>query len=84
MTRKAQVIAEQIATLSKKERAEIAYQILKDLDGVPEASTVEINAAWEIEIERRIADVESGKVKLIDGDKVMAQVRNRHKSAKTI
>lgn len=34
-----------------------------------------IDAAWRIELRRRIDDIESGKVKLLDVDKSHAQLR---------
>lgn len=39
----------------------------------------EIDDAWQEEVERRIDDVESGKVKLIPGDEVFARLRERYK-----
>jgi putative addiction module component (TIGR02574 family) len=39
----------------------------------------EIDELWRIEIERRIDEVESGKVKTIPGDEVFAKIRERHK-----
>jgi len=37
----------------------------------------EIDELWKIEVERRIEDVESGKVQTIPGDEVFAKVRER-------
>lgn len=42
-------------------------------------SQKEINELWKIEVERRIDEVESGKVKTIPGDEVFAKIRERHK-----
>ena len=35
----------------------------------------EVDAAWRSEIRRRIDDIESGKVELLDADEVHAQIR---------
>jgi putative addiction module component (TIGR02574 family) len=37
----------------------------------------EIDELWKIEVERRIDEVESGKVELIPGDEVFAKIRQR-------
>lgn len=39
----------------------------------------EVEEAWKEEVERRIDDVESGKVKLIPGEEVFARMRERYK-----
>jgi len=37
----------------------------------------EIDELWKIEVERRVDEVESGKVKTIPGDEVFAKIRDR-------
>ena len=37
----------------------------------------EIDELWKVEVERRIEEVESGKVKTIPGDQVFAKIRER-------
>lgn len=39
----------------------------------------DIDKAWEAEVERRIDDVESGKVKLVPGEEVFARMRKRYR-----
>jgi len=39
----------------------------------------EIDKAWEEEIERRIDDLESGKVEAIPGEQVFAQLKAKYK-----
>ena len=38
----------------------------------------EIDEAWSAEVERRIDEVESGKVKTIPGEEVFARMRQRY------
>jgi putative addiction module component (TIGR02574 family) len=40
-------------------------------------SQSEIDELWKVEVERRIDEVESGKVKTIPGDEVFAKIRER-------
>lgn len=60
--------------LTREQRAEIAYRLIRSLDG-PEptpAEQAEIDAAWADEIERRARSIDEGKAKLIPGEQVMA------------
>jgi putative addiction module component (TIGR02574 family) len=47
--------------LEPESRAEVAAELLASLDGPSDADA---EAAWDAEIERRIADIESGAVRL--------------------
>jgi putative addiction module component (TIGR02574 family) len=59
-------------TLSAEDRARLAEELLESLDQEPES---EVEAAWDREIERRVAEVESGTVKLISAEEVHAEAR---------
>jgi putative addiction module component (TIGR02574 family) len=48
-------------------RAMLADHLLASLDGPTQK---EIDAAWAEEIERRIREIDEGKVELVDGDLV--------------
>ena len=69
-------IKEKAAQLSETERAELALALIESLDG-PAESDAEVEEAWRIEIERRVAQVEQGEVELIPGDEVIRRVRRR-------
>jgi len=57
-------------------RAMLADHLLESLDGPDQK---EIDAAWAEEIERRIRAIDEGRVKLIPGDEVLAELRSRFK-----
>jgi putative addiction module component (TIGR02574 family) len=59
-------------TLSAEDRARLAEELLESLDQEPES---EVEAAWDREIERRVAEVESGTVNLISAEEVHAEAR---------
>ena len=59
-------------TLPAEDRARLAEELLESLEGEAEA---EADAAWDREIERRVAEIESGGVKLIAGEDVHAEAR---------
>jgi putative addiction module component (TIGR02574 family) len=76
MSRVLTELKEKAAQLSETERAELALALIESLDG-PAESDAEVEEAWRIEIERRVAQVEQGEVELIPGDEVIRRVRRR-------
>lgn len=58
--------------LPPEERARLAEELLATLDHSDDG----VEAAWDAEIRKRIADVERGTVQLIPADEAFAQVRN--------
>ncbi len=57
--------------LTPGERAALAQRLLESLD-----VDAEIEEAWAAEVERRVADVESGAVQVIPIDEALAQIRS--------
>ena len=55
-------------------RAVLADHLLESLDGPDQK---EIDAAWAEEIERRIREIDEGRVKLIPGDEGLAELRSQ-------
>jgi putative addiction module component (TIGR02574 family) len=76
MSRVLTELKEKAAQLSETERAELALALIESLDG-PAESDAEVEEAWRIEVERRVAQVEQGEVELIPGDEVIRRVRRR-------
>ena len=62
------------AQLSDAERAELALSLIESLDGPGDP---DVEEAWRLEIERRIAQIDRGEVKLVSGDEVFARLRRR-------
>jgi putative addiction module component (TIGR02574 family) len=57
--------------LSPDERVRLAEEILATVHGIDE----DVDAAWDAEIKRRIAELESGAVKPIPAEEVFARLR---------
>lgn len=57
-------------------RAMLADLLLESLE---DSEKNELDAAWVEEIERRIRDIDEGRVKLIPGEEVMEGLRSRYK-----
>jgi putative addiction module component (TIGR02574 family) len=60
--------------LPQGQRAMLADHLLSSLDG---PNQNEIDAAWAEEAERRMHEIDEGKVELIDGELVMQKLRSR-------
>lgn len=62
------------ADLSESDRASLAGLLIESLEGEPDA---EVEAAWAVEIERRVAEMESGKVQGIPWEQVRQRLLDR-------
>ena len=60
--------------LSEAERAKLARDLIASLDGPADDDVAE---AWDIELCRRINEVEAGKAQLLDAEDVLARIRAR-------
>ncbi|MFT4235382.1 MAG: addiction module protein [Microbacterium sp.] len=66
-----------LLSLGRRDRAEVLHRGVQslDMDDQVAEDQAEVDAAWRFEIRRRIDDIESGKVELLDADEVHAQIR---------
>ena len=64
----------EILRLPVDERARLAFELLRSLDGEPEPGAAE---AWDAEIERRGAEVDGGTADTMTLDEYRAHVRQR-------
>jgi putative addiction module component (TIGR02574 family) len=67
----AEALLDSALKLPSEDRARIAAELIASLDGIPEAG---VEAAWDAEVERRIEQVDQGKVQLLDWNVVKAEV----------
>lgn len=58
--------------LAPDDRERLVDQLLESLN---EPAAAELNAAWESEIERRLAEYDRGEVQGIDAEEVFAKAR---------
>ncbi len=64
-------LSQKAQALPPEERVRLAEELLATVQEVD----VDAEAAWEEEIRRRIAEIDSGAVKLVPADEVFAEVR---------
>jgi len=60
--------------LSESERAELAHNLVASLDGPLE---LDVEKAWDAEIMRRLAEIDSGTANLIDREELGRRMRAR-------
>ena len=58
--------------LAPEDRERLVDQLLESLN---EPAAAELNAAWETEIERRLAEYDGGTVQAVDAAEVFAKAR---------
>ena len=67
-----ELIEAQAMQLSPKERADLADKLWLSVH-----SREDVDAAWDVEVARRIAEVDSGTVQCVPWDTVMAELRTQ-------
>lgn len=62
------------ATLPEQDRATLAGLLIDSLEGEPES---DVDAAWDVEIQKRVAEVEAGTVKTVPWEEVQRRLLAR-------
>ena len=68
-------LLEEALLLPADERASLVEKLLQSLNLPTEA---EVNQLWVEEAERRVSQIEAGKVELIPGEQVFARIRAKY------
>ncbi len=74
-------VEEEAMRMPPRRRLLLAEKLMASVDGFV---TREIGQAWDQEIERRVAEIQSGKAKGIPAGKVMAAARNKLREARRL
>lgn len=75
-------MADLVDELSRKARAlppEDRIRLAEELLATVQDVDAEVEQAWDVEIKRRIAEIDSGAAKLIPAEEVFAEVRRLFK-----
>jgi putative addiction module component (TIGR02574 family) len=75
MTEIAEKLRVELLQLADEDRAELAYCLLRSLD---EQVDGDVRAAWEVELEQRWQEMESGTVRGIAANEVLAEMRKKY------
>jgi putative addiction module component (TIGR02574 family) len=71
MGRRKEILKRELLDLDPADRAEIAEDALRSLEGTDYG---ELSPAWEAEIQSRLRDAEDGSAELIPGDDVFKEI----------
>ena len=74
MNTQSQDLLQTALALPESDRAEIAASLIRSLDT---RTDEDADAAWAVEIQRRVDSIDHGQVKLIPWDDVMHELRDR-------
>lgn len=75
MTAKAERLKSELGALTPEERAELARFLVQSLDEEQEQG---VEAAWDAELKRRAAEIESGRVGGEPAEKVLRELRAKY------
>lgn len=70
-------IRNQALALSESDRAELAHDLLKSLDGPADSDAAN---AWDAEIERRLKQIDEGIVQPMDREELRRRIRQSSES----
>ena len=75
MTEIAEKLKAELSQLAAEDRAELAYYLIRSLD---EEDGGDVRSAWEVELERRWQEMESGTVTGVPAENVFAEMRKKY------
>jgi len=75
MSELAKKFIEEALLLPREDRAELVEELLQSLN-IP--TQEEIDRLWADEAEKRVSDYEQGKIKSLDGEQVLKEIRNKY------
>lgn len=67
-------IENQALSLSPKERGELIHRLIVSLEGEAEDTPEAIAQAWDVEIARRVAEIDAGTAVLVPHEQVLAEI----------
>ena len=71
-------VAEDALSLSLSDRSALTRILLQTLDPEPAEDAAEVEQAWQLEVEKRVDEVLSGRVKTIPAEEVFAKLRAKY------
>ena len=71
-------VAEEALNLSSRDRAALTQILIQALDLEPAEDAAEVQQAWQAEVEKRVDEIKSGRVKTIPAEEVFAKLRAKY------
>ena len=71
-------VAEEALSLSLSDRSALTRILIQTLDSEPAEDATEVQQAWQVEVEKRVDEILSGRVKTIPAEEVFAKLRAKY------
>ena len=71
-------VAEEAKSLSLADRSALTRILIESLDGEPAEDVADVEQAWQAEVEKRVDEIKSGRVKTIPAEEVFAKLRAKY------
>ncbi len=71
-------VAEEALSLSLTDRSALTKILIQTFDPTPVEDTAEVEQAWQVEVEKRVDEIISGRAKTIPAEDVFAQLRVKY------
>ena len=71
-------VAEEAKSLSLADRSALTRILIESLDGEPAEDLANVEQAWQAEVEKRVDEIKSGRVKTIPAEEVFAKLRAKY------
>ena len=71
-------VAEEAKNLSLADRSALTRILIESLDGEPAEDLADVEQAWQAEVEKRVDEIKSGRVKTIPAEEVFAKLRAKY------
>jgi putative addiction module component (TIGR02574 family) len=71
-------VAEEALNLSLSERSALTRILIQTLDPEPAEDAAEVQQAWQVEVEKRVDEILSGRVKAVPAEEVFAKLRAKY------
>jgi putative addiction module component (TIGR02574 family) len=71
-------VAEEALNLSVSDRSALTQILIRTLDPEPADDAAEVQQAWQVEVEKRVDEILSGRIKTIPAEEVFAKLRAKY------
>jgi putative addiction module component (TIGR02574 family) len=71
-------VAEEALSLSLPDRFALTRILIQTLDPSPAEDAAEVEKAWQVEVEKRVDEILSGRIKGIPAEEVFSKIRAKY------
>lgn len=71
-------VAEEALSLSSSDRVALTRILIQALDAEPAENPAEVEQAWQVEVEKRVDEILSDRVKTIPAEEVFTKLRAKY------